>query len=360
MTLVFLAGVVGSLFLLNFLRSYRSNRHIYNTVLVDVESPPTPPPLARQFNYQDQQGYFTTTNNITDSKMCSFDYDGPLKNSTLNCFIEYFDFASPVQFSSYSNMSHTVRGITWTEGPAPVPIFILFRDRVSIVIEVIRSFHRYIRTPFEIVIFNDRSSFPVATNFLMRLEASGLHIHHSTIEWENFDQLYSMLAKFIEDYMASSQSEFYVLTDPDCALDSAPWNILDVYQRALVELKVTAIGASIRWDDWSDLVWNTGYERSYTKLTPQIVGIRGKTYYYIDAPVDTTFAMYRKGKRISRLTYARMLPPLGVRHLDFYLEKNIPPDYVYYHNHSRKSGVNHMSHILRLRPKMEKYNKSDC
>lgn len=42
----------------------------------------------------------------------------------------------------------------------------------------------------------------------------------------------------------------------------------------------------------------------------------------------------------------RLLPPLGVRHLDFYLQhSDMPEDYKYYHRTAHASGANHMAHL---------------
>lgn len=123
-------------------------------------------------------------------------------------------------------------------------------------------------------------------------------------------------------------------TDPDCALDSAPWNLLQVYQHALESLKLTAVGTALRWDDFPESL-TLAYEGNVAKLPPKALLYNDRNYYYIDAPVDTTFAMFRTGPRLKRLRgkHVRMLPPLGARHLDFYLTKDrLPDDYVFYHH----------------------------
>ena len=83
---------------------------------------------------------------MPNTDVCNFDYPGPLKYESLNCFQEYLTFASPLNFPHYANNSFTLSGLEWADGPAPIPIFILFKDRVSILIETLRSLYRYIRT----------------------------------------------------------------------------------------------------------------------------------------------------------------------------------------------------------------------
>lgn len=253
---------------------------------------------------------------------------------------------------------HDVRGIRRDgeddrQNP-PVPIFLLFKDRVSVLLETIRSLHRHIRTPFEIVIFDDHSTYAPAVNFLNRMAEAGVHVYRNKKKWQQFDDVTSVISDFIIEYMqTSSLSKYFVLTDPDCALDSAPGDILLVFQAALKSMNLRTIGSAIRWDDWPQ-PWPR-YEQEFMHATPKVFQYpspNNRTYYYINAPVDTTFAMYpwngstKAGtvlvgynSRRKDLTFrndgkdemARMLPPLGIRHLDFYFEGDqLPQDYRYY------------------------------
>jgi len=287
------------------------------------------------------------TERMATTDICSFDYPGPLKYESLNCFHEYLPFASTLSFPRYANNSYTLRGLEWKDGPAPIPIFIMFKDRVSVLMETLRNLYRYIRTPFEIIIINDNSTFPAAVAFLRRLQESGVHVHDNKQSWgEDFNQLYEIVATFIEDYMGSSNASHFVLTDADCALDSAPWNILFVYQNILDGLGVDAAGAAIRWDDWPPNAPN--WEDKVVTLPAEAYEFRGRNYYYNKAPVDTTFAMYRKDRRLKRLagSHIRILPPLAVRHVDFYLDKeHLSDDYKFYHAIARANQANHMGHL---------------
>jgi len=290
------------------------------------------------------------------SQPCSFAYPGPLRKESFDCFSEFIpgsvSFKEPfkeVPFTGTSNRFFTLRGVQWQDGPPPVPVFIMFKDRVSVLLETLRSFWRHIHTPYEIIILNDNSTFPATVAFLNRLRESGVTIHDNTQAWSTFDELYNTNADYIDSFMAGHASNYYILTDPDCALDSAPWNILFVYQAVLDGLGVDAVGAALRWDDFPEYVDPSyDYETAFVKFPAEAVEYKAKNYYYIKAPVDTTFAMYRKGPRLRRLKakYIRMLPPLGARHLDYYLAKdNLPEDYKHYFASARLNKVNHMAHL---------------
>jgi hypothetical protein len=271
--------------------------------------------------------------------------------------MDAFDFSTHFYFKkpTNANITHNIAGYFDNNGPPPVPIFLIFRDRVSDLIETLRSYHRHIRTPFEIVIFNDNTTFPTAANFLNRLKESGVKVHDNTVNWketatgDKFNSLFGLFGNFIMEYMKTAPSEYYVLTDPDCALDSAPGNILQVFQALLEEKNLPGVGSAIRWDDWPEHTIKGDYEAAFVTRDAEKFVYHGKAYYYQSAPVDSTFCMYKKGNgygRDSDIIKARMLSPLAVRHLDFYLDpENLPADYRYYHDAAYQSGVNHMGHL---------------
>jgi hypothetical protein len=290
---------------------------------------------------------------------CAFDYPGPILKEDLNCFLEYFPNSAPISYAQFVASSrksspagqrrfHTLSGVRWENGPPPVPIFIIFKDRVSVFLEMLRSLYRYLRTPFEIVIIHDNSTYPAATHFIDRLKDSGVYVFENTRPWKDFDEFYEMVADCVERYMAHSISTCYVLSDPDCAIDSVPGNMLTVYQGALEDLGLDVVGAALRWDDFPEGLNGASYEDKVAQLPAHTYTFKGRNYFYVKAQIDTTFAMYRKGPRLSRFAgkHIRMLPPLGARHLDFYLDKaHLPPDYKHYHNDAREKEVNHMSHL---------------
>lgn len=91
---------------------------------------------------------------------------------------------------------------------------------MTVLLETLRSFHRHLRTPFEVVIFSDNTTFPAARAFLDRLAAAGVTVHHNPERWTgDFNALFALIKRFVDGYMEGSPSEFLILSDPDCALD---------------------------------------------------------------------------------------------------------------------------------------------
>jgi len=184
--------------------------------------------------------------------------------------------------------------------------------------------------------------------FLKRLQLAGIRVISVRSNWTDFDDLYALIRQAVVAHMSTTDSPYFVLTDPDCALDSAPGDVLHVYKYILEKMSLRGVGASIRWDDWPSQVKTIGYEAAFRHLVPQPVEYEGSNYFFLDAAVDTTFAMFKKYNELIRLapTTIRMLPPLAVRHLDFYLLPNfMPDDYIFYLNRSK--GANHMGHLGR-------------
>lgn len=82
---------------------------------------------------------------------CAFLYPGPLRPESMDCFLDYFPAKLPFyQPVMAPERSFTLGGIQWERGPPPVPIFVLFKDRVSVLMETLRSFWRNIGTPYEV------------------------------------------------------------------------------------------------------------------------------------------------------------------------------------------------------------------
>ncbi|KAJ3023475.1 hypothetical protein HKX48_002902 [Thoreauomyces humboldtii] len=201
---------------------------------------------------------------------CDFDYPGPLRLEDLACGAENFPFPSPVFFKKVPPGSkhykvpgtvHDLRGIRSPNSPS-VPIFITFKDRVTYLLELIRSYHRHIGTPFEIVVVDDHSTYPAAVNFLERLKESGIPVislppHGPDV----FNELYARFAAEIQGYMKTSTAPNFLWTDPDAQLDSAPYDILEVYADVIDTLGAYNVGGSLRWDDWiEELRDDTGFE----------------------------------------------------------------------------------------------------
>ncbi|KAI8823627.1 uncharacterized protein EV422DRAFT_362833 [Fimicolochytrium jonesii] len=239
-------------------------------------------------------------------------------------------------------------GFAYREGSRrKIPIFITFKDRITYLVETIRALHRNIRTPFEIVIIDDTSTFPAAVQFVERLVDSKVTVLRvPQYESGKFDSLYAVIARMITEYMKErSKADYFVWTDPDVPLDSAPGDILEVYAAALEGLEAHNVGAAIRNDNWTEDMRDNkhGNEQDFIKLPASCFVYREICYYYIHASIDTTFAMYRRNTVLQRLVgpTARMLSPLAVHHLDYLIDKTKIPEDVKYYVKRTKGDITH-------------------
>jgi len=200
-----------------------------------------------------------------------------------------------------------------------------------------QSYYNYIKTPFEVVIVDFGSTYEPTVKFLQHLENEKVKVY-----WQERITSPPELNKAnecIQDYFKSHPKSNYVVTDPDVALDNVDGDILGVYSYLLENLpKISVVGPMLRIDDIPDHyprkkeLLSTSLHVNFHSRKVNIVQYKDKTIRFIFAPIDTTFAMNRAGKRWARLRKGiRTLSPYSARHLDWYFgSENLTPDQKYY------------------------------
>lgn len=229
-----------------------------------------------------------------------------------------------------------------------IPIFILTCDRLEALKKSIQSYHDCIKTSFEIVIVDFGSTYGPTLEYLKNLEHEKIKVHRKEriVNKRHFNV---HINEVVQDYFKNHLKSNYVVTDPDIALDNVDGDVLDVYAHLLEELpEIIVVGPMLRVDDIPDHypLKNDAlyYERMFNPPNIEVNTIQyeGKAVKYIFAKIDTTFAMNRLGTHWRRhRRAARILPPYGARHLDWYLDpKNLTPDQKYYMEHASR-GITH-------------------
>ncbi len=283
------------------------------------------------------------------TNMCSYDPKLPVSMDYLYCFRDAFPFLAlttdnppfytGTRMVNGHRQRHTIRGIDWDGGKEAVPIVIVTHDRLTVLLETIRSFHRYIRTPFRIAIHDEGSTYGPLLAFLSMLELNGVDVVRvppsGAVELTSpypLGYVVRRIARTVNQLLQSTHSSYYVVTDPDCAMDSAPPFILEVYKRALDLMPhVRGVGAEIRTDDVSLSVvktYGSVWLREKAKVAYEHFIFENKMVRFVKGPVDTTFCMYRRNFRFDRMAGSvKLVAPFGVRHLDYYFESmSSPPD----------------------------------
>lgn len=246
------------------------------------------------------------------------------------------------------------------------PIFIITHNRLTVLKQCIASIENsLVGTKFEIVIHDNQSTYEPLIDFLKE--------SRYTVYWNpgnNLDDVAKSVAAYFEEN--ENAAPFYAVTDPDIEfdVDSIPGDWLDVYQRLLDETPhVTAVGPELRIDDIPDhyplkqeLLRRHRFGHKDDKLFDFALSDEKdgehseKVIKCVYRPVDTTFALYRRGFVFHRLNPAVLChAPYNARHLDWYIDgDNMNEDDRLYMMKTTQWG--HWSSTL-LKRKMEELQK---
>lgn len=102
----------------------------------------------------------------------------------------------------------------------------------------------------------------------------------------------------LNDHLKGHPAEYYVITDPDLSIPpTTPPNFLEVFKTAIDAYGFHHAGFGLRVDDlpsWNPKAgWIAGDEKALLK-SPVVITHEGKEYQGFRAPIDTTFAMYKR------------------------------------------------------------------
>jgi len=225
------------------------------------------------------------------------------------------------------------------------PIFVITCDRLECLKKSLWSYNEFIKTPFEIVIVDFKSTYKPTIEFLKSMESMGIKVY-----WEDKINTPEELNKAnicIQDYFKSHPETNYVVTDPDVALDNVKGNVLEIYSFFLETFSAASVvGPMLRIDDIPTyypfrneiLSGRMGLHKGFHSQKVHNITHDGNKIEYITAPIDSTFGMCRAGAYWIRCRRGlRILSPYAARHLDWYVDpKNLTPDQGYYMKHASK------------------------
>ncbi|NIO81704.1 MAG: hypothetical protein GTN53_14080, partial [Candidatus Aminicenantes bacterium] len=138
-----------------------------------------------------------------------------------------------------------------------IPIFIITCDRLKMLKESIQSYRDNIKTPFEIVICDQGSTFKPTVEFLKKMEADGTKIYWrgnvNAGREKNLPRDNQLINENIQDYFKTHPESNYIVTDPDIALDGVDEDILEAYSYFLNSMpQRRVVGPMLRIDDIPD------------------------------------------------------------------------------------------------------------
>lgn len=131
------------------------------------------------------------------------------------------------------------------------------------------------------------------------------------------------------DEVGIQPSERYIVTDPDLDLSGIPDDWLAILDAGLTMYpQLAKVGFSLEINDLPDTAEGR-YIR--THVEPQYWA-KPLGSLFLDAPIDTTFALYREGTRKFSYTAARTIRPYTARHVPWYYDRlsALPADEQFY------------------------------
>lgn len=106
------------------------------------------------------------------------------------------------------------------------------------------------------------------------------------------------LRKVLDSHPTLSESEYYVISDPDIMpLPDTPPNFLEIFKHAIDNLGYHHAGFGLRTDDipdWLEGRANMLHDEMSLLTNPVSINFEGRNYRGFKAPIDTTFALYKK------------------------------------------------------------------
>ena len=226
----------------------------------------------------------------------------------------------------------------------PIPIFIISFNRLTVLKQTIKSYHDYIKTPFEIIIWDTGTTFLKTVDYLKGLEQSGIKVYRENKQRYTLKHhLYAKLNPVIKDYFLKSKnkSPFYIVTDPDLDLTGIPDDFLSVLEEGLRRYpQFNKCGFSLEINDLPNQVTIDWESRYWQKPLDSM---------YFSADIDTTFALYK----VNRITLSgiRTNRPYTAKHVPWYydLYDKLPEDELYYY-HTQSADIRAHSNILDRKP----------
>ena len=228
-----------------------------------------------------------------------------------------------------------------------IPIFIITRDRVSVLKQSIASYMKL--GNIEVVIHDNNSTYPPMIEYLKELESQGIKVYRYP-ETTGYYAISELVKQTIDHWYCGNDSEYYIVTDPDIELDNPSPAMLEYFIKLHKVRHPIVVAPMLRIDDLPDCFhfkdqminshmeqfWGTRHRRC------NMNGIE-----YISAPTDTTFGMYKNTFKFRRLNQGiRVHKPYTAKHLDWYIDtKNLSEEQQYYVDHAHKPTSTMSMHI---------------
>lgn len=225
-----------------------------------------------------------------------------------------------------------------------LPVYIINFNRLSYLQKMIAMLEKYGFRNIHII--DNSSTYPPMVEYLKQTPYT---VHY-------MQKNYGHMVFFeVDEFKDVRENEYYVLTDPDTiAVDACPQDFMDYFYQVLQQYpQFNKVGFSLKTDDLDNTSEANKLVIKWEKLFYKHRLNHFKPYIY-DAPIDTTFALYRPQKEwYSKDFYKgiRIGAPYEVRHLPWYkdLQKLDDEDKFYVQNDCGSGNWNSSDGLDRVR-----------
>ncbi|MES2203862.1 MAG: glycosyltransferase family A protein [Pseudomonadota bacterium] len=210
----------------------------------------------------------------------------------------------------------------------PTAIFIISYNRGEYLKRVISSYKKQDR-PVDIIIHDNGSDDLNTRKALADAEKKGIKVYYKE-KIHCADEL-NNVSETIHDYFRDwSEPQEYIVTDCDIDLSMTDKNAINIYSALLNKFNnVDCVGPMLTIADIPHTypLRNKALNRHIMQFwhkKPLKLEYDGREIFYIFAPIDTTFAIYRAGSEYRRLKSGlRLYNPFEAKHLDWHeVQKN--------------------------------------
>ena len=217
-----------------------------------------------------------------------------------------------------------------------IPIFIIVHNQFEVLKQTIRSYEKYIKTPFKIIYHDVATTYEPTIQYLKEQEQLGYDVYHTSINHHH------TVIQTIDDYLLKHpECEYYVMTDPDIELDNVKGDILDLYIHLINNTNALSVGPMLRIDDIPDfyprkemVIWSHTQQFWDPEIPKYHASFNGTPFSIISCKTDTTFQLSSVKNRPTTFPHnpsIRVFAPYSARHLDWYIDpNNLTPCQEYY------------------------------
>ena len=256
-----------------------------------------------------------------------------------------------MQFIHIGNQLDSQIKIIFKEDKERIPIFIVVKDRLTALKKSFDSYNEQINYPVEYVFIDNNSTYKPTIEYLKQKESSGHKVYWNKCKTCNTSSFPAAWPKIIKEHIHNIKSgipNYYVLTDSDIELDNVCKNILEIFIYIINKINTDCVGPALRIDDIPDyypLKSDVLKKHKEFWMASKIkkINLNGNVIKYINAPIATTFGLYRSKYTFKRWKHAiRVFEPYSAKHLDWYINPDcMTDDQKYYLNNK----VTHWSGI---------------